>query len=66
MECANESAQEPSMQTQKRTPSNTTPVAKAASPLTIKPNAPRSKPVEIDAQTLRHVAGGTEGPKKYW
>ena len=54
------------MQTQKRTPSNTAPVAKAASPLTIKPNAPRSKPVEIDAQTLRHVAGGVEGPKKYW
>lgn len=55
------------MQTQKRTPSNTAPVAKAASPLTIKPSSPRSKPVEIDAQTLRHVAGGTtDGPKKYW
>lgn len=55
------------MQTQKRTPSNTAPVAKAASPLTIKPVPQRSKPVEIDAQSLRHVAGGTaDGPKKYW
>jgi hypothetical protein len=55
------------MQTQKRTPSNIAPVAKAASSLAIKPGAPRSKPVEIDAQTLRHVAGGTtDGPKKYW
>lgn len=55
------------MQTQKRTPSNTAPVAKAASSLATKPSAPRSQPVEIDAQTLRHVAGGTsEGPKKYW
>lgn len=55
------------MQTQKRTSSNTAPVAKAASPLTVKPGAPRSKPVEIDAQALRHVAGGTaDGPKKYW
>ena len=43
------------------------PVAKATSSLAIKPGAPRSKPVEIDAQTLRHVAGGTtDGPKKYW
>ncbi|MFT3955193.1 MAG: hypothetical protein QM722_12615 [Piscinibacter sp.] len=55
------------MQTQKRTPSNTAPVAKAASPLTVKPVAQRSKPVELDVQSLRHVAGGVEaGPKKYW
>ena len=55
------------MQTQKRTPSNIAPVAKAASSLAIKPVAPRSTPVEIDARSLRHVAGGTiEGPKKYW
>ena len=55
------------MQTQKRTLRIPPRSAKAASSLAGKPGAPRSKPVEIDAQTLRHVAGGTaDGPKKYW
>ena len=56
------------MQTQKRTPSHNAPVNKRAASLTTKREAEQtSKPVEIDVQALRHVAGGnTDLPKKYW
>lgn len=56
------------MQTQKRTPSHNAPVNQRAVSLTTKRETEQvGKPVEIDVQALRHVAGGTtELPKKYW
>jgi hypothetical protein len=55
------------MQT-KRTPSLITPVAKKAPVTQPRRQNVRSVPLELDAQTLRHVGGGLEsdGPKKYW
>ena len=54
------------MQT-KRTPSQVTPVAKKA-PVTPPRHARALRaPLELDVQSLRHVAGGaTEGPKGGW
>ncbi len=55
------------MQTQKRTPSHAAPVSKHVPAVPAKQALARSTPVELDAQALRHVAGGTtDGPKKYW
>jgi hypothetical protein len=55
------------MQTQKRTPSPSTPVSKKAAAAQTRRQDVRTAPVVLDTQALRHVSGGTtEGPKKYW
>jgi hypothetical protein len=55
------------MQSQKRTPSQSVPASKLVTTAPAKRADSRTKPVEIDAQSLRHIAGGsTDLPKKYW
>ena len=54
------------MQSQKRTPSHTTPVSKSQPAVPAKRSGLRTAPVVLDEQSLRHVSGGTDGPKKYW
>jgi len=55
------------MQTQKRLSTQAATTKKQAEPG--KPEPLRSAPVVLDAQALRHVAGGntsTQGPHKTW
>lgn len=55
------------MQSQKRTLPHAAPAAKQAKSAVTQREVARTKPVEIDAQALRHVAGGnTDLPRKYW
>jgi hypothetical protein len=64
--CAKALSQEPSMQTHKRTQLHTPPVTKRT-PTAADKRAPKvSAPVELDSRALKHVAGGVEGPNKFW
>jgi len=55
------------MQSQKRTPSHTTPVSKNQPSVPAKRAEVRTAPIVLDERALRHVVGGdVEGPKKYW
>lgn len=53
------------MQTQKRTQQHTTQLSKRA-PAAADKRVPKSAPVELDSRALKHVAGGVDGPNKYW
>lgn len=53
------------MQTQKRNQLHTPQTSKRAPALADK-RAPKSAPVELDTRALKHVAGGVDGPNKYW
>jgi hypothetical protein len=63
--CANALSQEPRMQTQKRIHPHTPQISKRA-PAAVDKRAPKSAPVELDSRALKHVAGGVDGPNKYW
>jgi len=53
------------MQTQKRNQPHPTQISKRA-PAAAEKRAPKSAPVELDSRTLKHVAGGVDGPNKFW
>ena len=53
------------MQTQKRNQLHTPQISKRA-PAAAEKRAPKSAPVELDTRALKHVAGGVDGPNKYW
>jgi hypothetical protein len=63
--CANALSQEPRMQTQKRN-QLTTPLTAKRAPAVADKRTPKSAPVELDSRALKHVAGGVDGPNKYW
>ena len=53
------------MQTQKRIQLHTPQISKRA-PAAADKRTPKSTPVELDTRALKHVAGGVDGPNKYW
>jgi len=53
------------MQTQKRN-QLTTPLTAKRAPAVADKRTPKSAPVELDSRALKHVAGGVDGPNKYW
>ena len=53
------------MQTQKRIQPQTHQTSKRA-PAAADKRAPKTAPVELDSRALKHVAGGVDGPNKYW
>jgi hypothetical protein len=63
---ADPASQEPTMQTQRRTPTPSVQSDKNGSAQTPRRSERRSAPVELDARQLRQVAGGTSLPAKTW